>query len=221
MEHEEGGPAKKKAKKEKRVKDPLAPKRPACANLLFFHSMKAEVTFIHILLCIIQNQVMASKPEMTYKEVMIEMGRVWNHELDEEQKAPFQAQHQQLLVEWKKAMQVFKKLGDVNNGEQAGEVKEEDLKRDVDKEIENAPEDRGDCAEAEEEGILGEKGDLKIKEDPEMVQELGELGGEVKEEDCKRDEEDMEAEVRGVDTEADLMEKGDVRKEDLEELKNF
>ena len=29
---------------------------------------------------------MASKPEMSYREVMTEMGRVWNHELDEEQK---------------------------------------------------------------------------------------------------------------------------------------
>ena len=48
LDQNEGGPAKKKAKKEKRVKDPLAPKRPACAYLLFFHSMKAEVTKIFI-----------------------------------------------------------------------------------------------------------------------------------------------------------------------------
>ena len=41
----EGGPAKKKAKKEKKVKDPLAPKKPATAYLLFFHSMKAEVKY--------------------------------------------------------------------------------------------------------------------------------------------------------------------------------
>ena len=93
------------------------------------------------------------------------MGRVWNNELDEEQKAPFQAQHQQLLVEWKKAMKAYQ-LGDVKNGE----VKEEDLKRDDDEEIENAPEEREECAEVMKVGILGEKGDLKSKEDPETVQ---------------------------------------------------
>ena len=60
-------------------------------------------------------QVMASKPEMSYREVMTEMGRVWNHELDEEQKAPFQAQHQQLTVEWKRAMDAYK-LGEVKKG---------------------------------------------------------------------------------------------------------
>ena len=43
------------------------------------------------------------------------MGRVWNHELDEEQKGPFQAQHQQLMVEWKKAMDAYK-LGEVKKG---------------------------------------------------------------------------------------------------------
>jgi len=177
LEQDEGGPAKKKAKKEKRVKDPLAPKRPACAYLLFFHSMKAEV--------------MASKPEMTYKEVMIEMGRVWNNELDEEQKAPFVAQRQQLLVEWKKAMQVYQ-LGDV----QKGEVKEEDLKK-----IENASEEKTECADVVEGGILGEKGDLRSKEEPDIVQGVEQVqGGEVKEENCKGVG-DMEIEVRGVGAE--------------------
>ena len=42
---------KKKAKKEKKVKDPLAPKKPATAYLLFFHSMKAEVKYLSIFLC--------------------------------------------------------------------------------------------------------------------------------------------------------------------------
>ena len=36
-------PAKKKAKKEKKTNDTLAPKKPACAFMLFFHSLKAEV----------------------------------------------------------------------------------------------------------------------------------------------------------------------------------
>ena len=64
---------------------------------------------------LLNNQVMVSKPEMSYREVMTEMGRVWNHELDEEQKAPFQAQHQQLTVEWKRAMDAYK-LGEVKKG---------------------------------------------------------------------------------------------------------
>ena len=45
---EGGSPIKKKAKKEKKVKDPLAPKKPATAYLLFFHSMKAEVKYLSI-----------------------------------------------------------------------------------------------------------------------------------------------------------------------------
>ena len=46
---EEECPAKKKTKKEKKVKDPLEPKKPACAYLLFFHSMKGEVNYFIIL----------------------------------------------------------------------------------------------------------------------------------------------------------------------------
>merc|ERR1711934_268105 len=137
---EKGGPAKKKAKKEKKVKDPLAPKKPATAYLLFFHSMKAEV--------------MASKPEMTYKEVMTEMGRVWNQELDEEQKAPFLAQRQQLVVEWKKAMDAYK-LGDV----------------------EKDPEETVEGAEVVEGHVEEEKGDMRSKEEFKDV-EKNEQGGE-------------------------------------------
>ena len=46
---EEECPAKKKTKKEKKVKDPLEPKKPACAYLLFFHCMKGEVNYFIIL----------------------------------------------------------------------------------------------------------------------------------------------------------------------------
>ena len=48
---EKGGPAMKKAKKEKKVNDPLVPKKPPSAYLLFFHSMKAEVKYFIILVC--------------------------------------------------------------------------------------------------------------------------------------------------------------------------
>ena len=94
----------------------MAPKKPPTAYLLFFHCMKGEVNeTLHWSDLILNNQVMVSKPEMSYKEVMMEMGRVWNEELDEEQKAPFLAQHQQLMVEWKKAMDAHKR-GEVKKG---------------------------------------------------------------------------------------------------------
>ena len=41
---DQGGPSKKKARKEKKVKDPLAPKKPASAYFIFMHSMKKEVS---------------------------------------------------------------------------------------------------------------------------------------------------------------------------------
>ena len=112
---------------------------------------------------------MASKPEMTYKEVMIEMGRVWNHELDEEQKAPFLAQRQQLMVEWNKAMDAYKLGDDVKKGGE-GKVTVE-----------------GD--------VLGEKGDLRSKEEQSGEVTKVEQGEEFQEEDLKKDG-DMEIEER-------------------------
>ena len=112
---------------------------------------------------------MASKPEMTYKEVMIEMGRVWNHELDEEQKAPFLAQRQQLMVEWNKAMDAYKVGDDVKKGGE-GKVTVE-----------------GD--------VLGEKGDLRSKEEQSGEVTKVEQGEEFQDEDLKKDG-DMEIEER-------------------------
>ena len=63
---------------------------------------------------------MISRPDLTYKEVLVELGSIWN-KLDDEQKAPFQAQNQQLMVEWRKAMD------DYNLG---GHVEKEDCKGD-------------------------------------------------------------------------------------------
>ena len=63
---------------------------------------------------------MVSRPDLTYKEVVVELGSIWN-KLDDEQKAPFQAQNQQLMVEWRKAMD------DYNLG---GHVEKEDCKGD-------------------------------------------------------------------------------------------
>ena len=112
---------------------------------------------------------MASKPEMTYKEVMIEMGRVWNHELDEEQKAPFLAQRQQLMVEWNKAMDAYK-LGDDVKKSGEGKVVVEGV-------------------------VLGEKGDLRCKEEQSGEVTKVEQGEEFQEEDLKKDG-DMEIEER-------------------------
>ena len=142
---------------------------------------------------------MASKPEMTYKEVMIEMGRVWNHELDEEQKAPFLAQRQQLMVEWNKAMDAYKLGDDVKkNGE--GKVVAEGV-------------------------VLGEKGDLRCKEEQSEEVTKVEQGEEFQEEDLKKDG-DMEIEEReeegAVGIEGDIKgELGDLgSKEDALKVEN-
>ena len=92
---------------------------------------------------------MVSRPDLTYKEVVVELGSIWN-KLDDEQKAPFQAQNQQLMVEWRKAMD------DYNLG---GHVEKEDCKGDDgDTDIGNSQGGRvEEGAEAGEEVCLGEK----------------------------------------------------------------
>ena len=88
---------------------------------------------------------MISRPDLTYKEVLVELGSIWN-KLDDEQKAPFQAQNQQLMVEWRKAMDAHN-LG--------GHVEKED---DGDTDIGNSQGGRvEEGAEAGEEVRLGEK----------------------------------------------------------------
>ena len=49
---------------------------------------------------------MESRPELSYKEVMAEMARIWN-ELDLEQKSPFEAQYQELMARWRAAMEEY------------------------------------------------------------------------------------------------------------------
>ena len=49
---------------------------------------------------------MESRPELSYKEVMTEMARIWK-ELDQEQKSPFEAQYQELMVKWRAAMEEY------------------------------------------------------------------------------------------------------------------
>ena len=54
---------------------------------------------------------MVSRPELSYKEVMTEMARIWK-ELDQEQKSPFEAQYQESLVKWRAAKEKY----DLENG---------------------------------------------------------------------------------------------------------
>ena len=49
---------------------------------------------------------MESRPELSYKEVMTEMARIWK-ELDQEQKSPFEAQYQELMVKWRAAAEEY------------------------------------------------------------------------------------------------------------------
>ena len=124
------------------------------------------------------------------------MGRVWNQELDEEQKAPFLAQRQQLVVEWKKAIDAYK-LGDV----------------------EKDPEETVEGAEVVEGHVLEEKGDMRSKEEFKDV-EKNEQGGEFKEEDGWRwTEGDGDTEIAKVEKGEDggeFKEEGDQRDEDME-----
>ena len=135
---------------------------------------------------------MASKPELTYKEVMTEMGRVWNQELDEEQKAPFLAQRQQLVVEWKKAMDPYKLDA-----------------------VEKDPEATVEGAEVVGGHVL-EKGDVRSKEEPKDVEQ----GGEFKEEDGWRwtegDGDTEIAKVKKGEDGGEFKEEGDKRDEDME-----
>ena len=65
----------------------------------------------------LSNQVMESKPEMSYREAMAELGRVWNGFSDND-KSPFLAKHKQLMDEWYQARETFRMLKDESLGRQ-------------------------------------------------------------------------------------------------------
>ena len=54
---------------------------------------------------------MENRPELSYREVMTEMARIWN-ELDQEQKSPFEAQYQESVVKSRAAKEKY----DLENG---------------------------------------------------------------------------------------------------------
>ena len=67
--------------RKRKVKDPLQPKKPPSVFFLFFHSAKNEVStkfLFYVTSHIIVVKVMASNPEMTYKEVKAVLGSLWN-----------------------------------------------------------------------------------------------------------------------------------------------
>ena len=81
------------AKKQKKIRDPLAPKRPPSAYLLFANSTREAVK--------------AEQPELSFKEVVTELARRWGG-LGEEEKASFKAQADQLMMEYHEKSVVFK-----------------------------------------------------------------------------------------------------------------
>ena len=108
---------------------------------------------------------MASNPEMTYKEVKAVLGSLWN-ELGAEKKAPFKANHQQMMNRWRKACEkgrvripnkvekMARKGVEVEENEE-GENSEEDIDDDIDEE--DLDEEENDEEEHEEEEIEVEK----------------------------------------------------------------
>ena len=121
----------------------------------------------------------------------MEMGRVWNQELDEEQKAPFHAQRQQLVVKWKKAIEAYRQGND-----------------------KKGPEDELEGAH------VVEKGDMSSKEkqkDVEMGVEKDEQGKEITEVDGWRwTEGNGDTEMKKVEHCEEVKEEGGKGGEDME-----
>ena len=68
-------------------------------------------------------QVVESMPEMSYKEVMAEMGRAWNGLTDEE-KSPFLVQHKQLMDQWYQDRDAYRMQRDERLGRRKRKVKD-------------------------------------------------------------------------------------------------
>ena len=81
------------AKKQKKIRDPLAPKRPVSAYLLFANSIREAVK--------------VEQPELSSKEMVTELARRWGF-LVEEEKASFKVQADQLMVEYREKLVLFK-----------------------------------------------------------------------------------------------------------------
>ena len=80
-------------KKPRKVRDPLAPKKPLSSYFLYINSVRTEVV--------------SSMPELSHREVMVELGKRWS-ELDVAAKSPFLARAEELKVEYLLAMEKYK-----------------------------------------------------------------------------------------------------------------
>jgi len=137
------------AKKAKAAKDPLAPKRPPSAYLLFCSTKRAELA--------------KAAPNLLNKEVTAELGRVWN-QLGEEEKAPHVSEAAKLSKEYKVELENYlkrnkEKLGDMEV-KNSGDI--EGLETAVDDEVNmEAGDDEVNMAE-----VVHEAGELKrLRED--------------------------------------------------------
>jgi high mobility group protein B3 len=88
-----------RGKKPRKVRDPLAPKKPLSSYFLYMDSIRAEVV--------------SSLPQLSHREVMVELGKRWSG-LDEAARAPFLVRAQKLKVEYVVAVEKYRsnKLGD-------------------------------------------------------------------------------------------------------------
>jgi len=96
--------------KTKKMKDPMAPKKPPTAYFLFANSIRASV--------------MSSMPHLSYKEVLVELGKRWN-DLDEAARAPFvekvqalKADHEVAKEDYKQGKTEVKILAEEEKGQQ-------------------------------------------------------------------------------------------------------
>merc|ERR1712098_579432 len=80
-----------------KMKDPMAPKKPPTAYFLFANSIRASV--------------MSSMPHLSYKEVLVELGKRWNN-LDEAARAPFIDKAQVLKAAYEVAKGEYKQCKD-------------------------------------------------------------------------------------------------------------
>ena len=160
VEQEVQEPTRKRVKK---VRDPLAPKRPASAFLLWQNSRREAVR--------------AARPELAYREVVAELSREWQA-MGEEAKAPFLAQYQELVLAHNTAVREWKarKVEGEEVKREGDEVKMEDeeMKREGREEGGEVKMEGGEVKmEGGEVSMEGEE--MKIMEDGEVKMEGGEL----------------------------------------------
>ena len=113
-----------KRRKNKKEKDPNAPKRAASAYMLWLNENRAAI----------KDELLTTNPDAKITDVTKRAGELWK-ELGDEQKAPFQAQSDELRTAYHEAMKAYKPDHAV-----AKKTKAPKVKYDVD-EMPDAPQD--------------------------------------------------------------------------------